>query len=754
MRIGSLIHNFFHHHNANFVNANTNSPAMLPARLDAAAKPHQIRELDIALATIRELPGGAVLLDALRVHAEVTGKRPHIVLIQDRGLPKIGQVSNETWHVNPQSLRQHPERGLKVVARLYENISQVRLGRFHGVATEQLPRPEPDLQKRWHDWVQEGTASEKRFDAVRAAWRWFEETTYYGGIDYDQMIILLNYLALNEQIPAHLYAELNLSGLSLKELPEMPPGVYALRADNNDLTTLEHVPDDLRMLRLNGALKLAGGPALSQQLRALPDKLVELELDGDNLDTLLQVPGIERWTLPKHLKLLSLRHNGLSTLPILQSELVTLFASDNRLMNLPDRTLEKATGLQEADFRHNDMSFVPGAIQRLPRSCRIDLSGNPMLVIAYQIADRDGVSFEIARSRVVTELRRMRGPNTIYNADREEPAPTPNADELDIPAKANPVILENEVGYWVGAKRMGEVAELWRNIAKKDGSGYFVQMLRSLRLESANRINPGFRENLAEYLTEFIRPERATLQEMTLNACDERRSRCVDHATMALVQLKMLLANDDVRRGAYDHRPKELVELAKQFFTLDILTTEAIAKGNVLYRGKTVDSQEYVETVLKCYVYFREKLGLSLVVPRMNYAHSSGLDLTDLRAIETTVQKKYKEFPYFLVEWEGWQDMLKRNYSEEYVTAESQRYADLERLDLHITQALQRKGLDSANESLRDRESVFVNRKMNYERMAPVTRAYLEFIGAQKLASQVAPRQAPAMDEKIIIGPI
>jgi E3 ubiquitin-protein ligase SspH2 len=758
MRIGSFLNNLFHCRNADGADPadpNAHTLALLSARLDASVTTQQIRDLDRGLAAMRELPGGAILLDAMRAYSEATGKQPRIVPTQDRHPPHTQHVSNGTWRVHPRALLDHPHKGLQILALLYEDMARPRDGHFHGVARGRLPQPDAALQTRWQTWATQGTPWEKRIDAMGAMWNWFEETAYYGGLTRDQMIGMLDHIALGEPVPTPLYAELNLSGLHLTELPEMPPAVYALRADDNDLQTLDHLPDDLRILRLNRVFKRHDLPDLSHQLQRLPGGLIELELDGNQLAAIMEAPGMDNWTLPKHLKSLSLSGNALTALPALRGELATLSASDNCLMTIPVPTLAKATGLQKADFSHNFLDSVPAAIRGLPRSCEVDLTGNPLTAIALQIARRRALPFGTAFWQVADEMHRMPGPRIIYNAYEPDAAAAPETEEPPPPSTAAPAELEAEVRAWLGEKRMRAVAQSWRDIAATSGTDYFVRMLRRLRLDSANKVDAGFRQSVAEYLTVLIRPERAALRDITFSTCEERRGRCADHAALLFVQLKILRANDDVALGTYDDSPQELVELGEQLFLLDLLTQEAIANGNRIFKDKRANRQEYVETVLACYVHFREKLGLSLVVPKMDYASYSGLEAADFKAMEAVVEKKRKEFPYFLnVEWEGWKHMLKRNFRDEYQAAETRRYADLDQLQPNITLALQRKGLDPGNESLRDREGFFVNRKMVYERMAPVTRAYLESIGKHPLALHAAPETPPTMDEKLLIGPI
>jgi len=134
---------------------------------------------------------------------------------------------------------------------------------------------------------------------------------------------------------------LDLSCLSLEELPPIPETVEVLRVGVNRLTTLPPLPPNLRTLSC--------GINCLTSLPSLPDSLENLYLEGNRITALPP--------LPKRLIELSCRANLITELPdTLPPGLTLLSCGENRITRLP---FELPHSLVEIEAAGNDLICVP-----------------------------------------------------------------------------------------------------------------------------------------------------------------------------------------------------------------------------------------------------------------------------------------------------------------------------------------------------------------------------------------------------------
>lgn len=169
------------------------------------------------------------------------------------------------------------------------------------------------LHAGWDCWGAAGDAAERRGEAVLRLKAWMQA----GQRD----------------------ATLNLSFLSLKSLPALPPKLRFLDASFNDLTELPTLPARLKMLMVTG-----------NEITHLPE-------------------------LPATLRYLYCTNNRITHLPALPAGLLRAYLDENRIVALP-ATLP--SGLQVLDANHNALMAVPSALFTLPRHCEVRLAGNPV----------------------------------------------------------------------------------------------------------------------------------------------------------------------------------------------------------------------------------------------------------------------------------------------------------------------------------------------------------------------------------------
>jgi hypothetical protein len=740
MRIGGHgVFNLFPQHQRAAGNTAPGS-ALLPAHLENTVTPLQIEQLDRGLNAVRGLPGGDTLLRALRAHGEATGRLPRIVLVNEGGIwPVSPAVSGETWRVDPLALEIHAESGLEDLACLYETMARPDLAvSFYGVSADRLPQPDARLQARWNRWAREGSPLERRDMAVTEMRAWVAHTGYYGGTDHRGMKRLLDHIKHHRPAPGPLmlHAELNLSGMSLRELPKMPPGVRALRADHNWLQSLKHLPPDLLSLRMNCAFPPGQSPGLTQQLLRLPRNLVVLELDGNYIGDVLRTPQIEQWRLPPSLRMLSLRDNAILTLPPLPARLATLRASNNCLGEINASILKGMSHLREADFSDNLLVVVPVSLRQLPSACQVDLSGNPLTML-MDMRQNQHLSAEQAIQRLTAVLNRGAGPRLIYRPRRSiEPAISP----WPIP---QPLIIV--VQDWLDDKS-AKTAALWRPIENEEGAPEFARLLKYLSVSVSAKV-AGFRAGMGEWLNELAQPRRAELRRLTFAACLGASAHCEDRAAWTLNQLKMLRVNDDIEQGTYDAQPLALLDLGRQLFRLRELTKIAIAKSDELYKSRAPEDREDIEVHLGYQTMLRKELDLTLVVPDMKYTFA--LTSSDLTLAKQEVkQREAAEFGHFLcVEWQGWRTMLARKHRAAYEAAQERLQEAVEtQFDDLLSRALRAEDMDPDDEDARVAKGPDVQRLMEYAILAPVTRDYLLTLGMEgpALPHQPAPLQPSA----------
>ncbi|ELW3390638.1 E3 ubiquitin--protein ligase, partial [Shigella flexneri] len=204
--------------------------------------------------------------------------------------------------------------------------------------------------KVWSEWEKNGTPGEQR------------------NIAFNRLKICLQ----NQG------AELNLSELDLKTLPDLPPQITTLEIRKNLLTYLPDFPPMLKVIHAQFNQL--------ESLPALPETLEELNV-GDN--KIKELPY-----LPETLTHLRIHNNRLHILPLLPPELKLLIVSGNRLDSIPpfpdkleglalannfiEQLPELPFSMNRAVLMNNNLTTLPESVLRLAQNAFVHVAGNPL----------------------------------------------------------------------------------------------------------------------------------------------------------------------------------------------------------------------------------------------------------------------------------------------------------------------------------------------------------------------------------------
>jgi Leucine-rich repeat (LRR) protein len=545
-------------------------------------------------------------------------------------------------------------------------------------------------------------------------------------------IKVLKALRTNRTVVEHLPAgliELNISDNAVETLPDggLPRGLKSLRADSNRFTEISNLPSTLEQAFL-------ARNRFRQCPEDLPRGLKILDLSENRLENLSTNPPpaleelhlaqnrlrhIPADSLPPHLKVLDLGENpDITALPVLPAQLEVLMVEITGLAELPENL---PRSLQELYADELDLTHLP---EDLPHTLRfLSLQDNALRSVPSNISRLSGdVHLEgnpISFDRLPPPPPGMRGP-LFYLSDAPAGQYSANASSV---ARA--------VRQWLG-EQADETAQRWDAIEQAlestpggtSSAGQFRDLLNRLRATAYYR-NAEFRAGIAEWLAELAKPERESLLKSTLQACVGATERCDDRVALTLDELRKLRLHDDIRIGRYSNRAADALDALRQMYRLDKLRD--IAYGKI----ESLPEADDVEVYLAYTVELREPLGLSTVVPHMNFFRLSGVTRADLDAALAEVRAAERTCFYKdLVVDDTWKALIAQERPEPYAAAQLrlQELAD-EPLKQRIRAELVNHGLDPDDVDAQRNIGRFVWRQMEYEVLEPVTYEYLGSAG-------------------------
>ncbi|VVE51587.1 E3 ubiquitin-protein ligase ipaH3 [Pandoraea horticolens] len=421
--------------------------------------------------------------------------------------------------------------------------------------------------------------------------------------------------------------KLDLRGLGLGCLPELPAGLTSLDVSYDDLTELPALPAGLATLDASGNLLT--------ELRPLPASLTTLDA-SDN--ALTELPA-----LPAGLAVLDVSGNQLTELPVLPASLAMFDASDNQLIDLPVLPASLArlnvnvnrlirlpalpASLMLLYAQRNQLAQLPASALSMPHDGQVFVENNPFSPAYLQ------------RLRVATSAPRYSGPQIHFSIE---------AADASI-ATARP--LPEAVRDWFNSDEQAQVHR-WQAHSEEAHAAEFSLFLDRLRV-SVN-YHAGFKMAVASWLSQLA--QDGELRQLAFQTVQGATESCEDRVALTYNNLTKLSHAHAVTRGEYDARLDEIVDRGLGAFRLDAL--EKIARK----KAQTLPLVDEIEVYLAYQVQLRDRLKLPTDIADMRFFHVSGVVPKDLRDAEQEVRaQESAEFPqYFLVEWEPWQQVLAR----------------------------------------------------------------------------------------------
>ncbi|WP_174995745.1 NEL-type E3 ubiquitin ligase domain-containing protein [Pandoraea horticolens] len=408
------------------------------------------------------------------------------------------------------------------------------------------------------------------------------------------------------ELPAGL-TSLDVSCNNLTELPALPVGLVTLDASVNQLTQLPELPEGLTTLNV-----------CVNQLPYLPELPTSLTGLGVRDNRLTKLPE-----LPKDLTWLSAYNNQLTRLPALPTSLTELWVYCNQLTELPD--LPASLALFDASC--NQLTRLPPSVLSMPHDGQVYVENNPFSPAHLQ------------RLRVATSVSRYSGPQIHFSVE---------AADVSI-ATARP--LPEAVRDWFNSNEQAQVHR-WRAHSEEAHAAEFSLFLD--RLKVSVNYHAGFKMAVASWLSQLA--QDGELRQLAFQTVQGATESCEDRVALTYNNLTKLSHAHAVTRGEYDARLDEIVDRGLGAFRLDAL--EKIARK----KAQTLPLVDEIEVYLAYQVQLRDRLKLPTDIADMRFFHVSGVVPKDLRDAEQEVRaQESAEFPqYFLVEWEPWQQVLAR----------------------------------------------------------------------------------------------
>lgn len=300
---------------------------------------------------------------------------------------------------------------------------------------------------------------------------------------------------------------LDLSGLGLTSLPDLPDSVQILNVYDNRLSSLpENLPSSLRILSASNNL-------LTSLPESLPARLHTLDVSRNLLSGLPE-------NLPASLRVLNVSHNLLSSLPERLPALQTLQASSNLLTSLPNTI-----------------------ITRFSSSCLITITNN---LLSERVR---------ANLRAAMNVEGYNGPHIRFS--------TPGTADK---TPARPLV--EAVPAWYEQDEQEEVKATWQALQSEDGASAFSKFLDRLS-QTVSYSVPEFKEGVCEELSQMAaRPELRAKCFLASFGATETCEDAVSYTRNTMTQLRLL---QDILDGMYDEWLAELLPVLRSSFRVDRL---------------------------------------------------------------------------------------------------------------------------------------------------------------------------------------
>ncbi|EEG6729388.1 acetyltransferase [Salmonella enterica] len=484
-----------------------------------------------------------------------------------------------------------------------------------------------------------------------AIWRAWAREAPQGGHELREMAVerLLACLEKEESL-------LDLSELNLSSLPELPPLITTLLANDNHLSSLPELPESLQILicsfnllellpPLPGSLKkLICSSCNLKKLPSLPDSLEELTCSWNPLEGLP--------LLPMSLKYLTCTNNGFESLPALPESLLTLICSKNPLPNLPDLPASLYS-LNCAECQLETLPDLPESLNSLicPRNQLRVIPALPFNLDELNYLENPLLQFPILPPSL-TSLN-----NSPY--------------EGGAAGAARP--LTDSAADWFPAVQQRDIRERFREITHETNAGIFSEFLDRLRNRYADSKYEIFRHQVMHCLIRLA--ASPGLREKLFMCALETTARCDDRISLSWNNMRIAEMAYTVEQLGTEQNLGKMISLAREVFRMELLT-EIASQKIIQIRHAHEHFDEDLEVLLGYQTELQHALHLTQVVPDMYFFTCSYLTAEEVKAAKTQVQTaENQRFLEWLSLWEPWQAMLKRLNPAAWGAAESEKNA-------------------------------------------------------------------------------
>ncbi|EON2369360.1 T3SS effector E3 ubiquitin-protein ligase IpaH1.4, partial [Shigella flexneri] len=379
--------------------------------------------------------------------------------------------------------------------------------------------------KTWSEWEKNGTPGEQR------------------NIAFNRLKICLQ----NQE------AELNLSELDLKTLPDLPPQITTLEIRKNQLTHLPDLPPMLKVIhaQFNQLESLPALPETLEELNAGDNKIKELPFLPENL-THLRVHNNRLHILPllpPELKLLVVSGNRLDSIPPFPDKLEGLALANNFIEQLP----ELPFSMNRAVLMNNNLTTLPESVLRLAQNAFVNVAGNPL----------SGHTMRTLQQ--ITTGPDYSGPRIFFSMG--------NSATISAPEHS----LADAVTAWFPENKQSDVSQIWHAFEHEEHANTFSAFLDRLSDTVSARNTSGFREQVAAWLEKLS--TSAELRQQSFAVAADATESCEDRVALTWNNLRKTLLVHQASEGLFDNDTGALLSLGREMFRLEIL--EDIARDKV-----------------------------------------------------------------------------------------------------------------------------------------------------------------------------
>jgi len=444
----------------------------------------------------------------------------------------------------------------------------------------------------------------------------------------------------------------DLSGLGLRSLPDLPSSIEYLNINDNEISYLEGLPENLRIIHANNNNINSIGyfPPRLECIELCKNKLTHLPHLPNSIKRLIvednQLVALPK--LPESIEVLSVCKNHIRIIEDnLPSGLVALYATDNKLFRFPQNI---PTGINKISFSKNEIKHISNDIFNLNPETVVYIKNNPLDEESLTLLNNS--SFELS----------YQGPTIYYNL----------SNDLCIISDRDSRPLNVLVAGWYPPKERLAVAIRWEKENNIEYADVFKNFI--LRLyDTVNSLNNHeFAQKVSSWLSEIDKVPELKKQSFCISY--DATETCEDRVSLTWNHMQRALKVYHAESGKYDYNIPSFLNLAKEMFRIEAL--EEISHAKV----KEINAEDEIEVWLALQCKLSDVLELSTTVKDMKYFNISNITQDDIYDAENLVKIKEKnDFPSWFSKWQPWHSVIKRIAPKRYEKTMKELYEFLEK---------------------------------------------------------------------------